>query len=124
MRVLLDTHTVIWALEGSEKLSSKARNLIETPSNEILVSAVSAWEIAIKRALGRLTTPDDLEGAIEGVGFVALPLSFSAPALTETLGAHHQDPFDRMLVAQAIEEKVPIVTADKRIGRYAVRTIW
>lgn len=124
MRVLLDTHALLWALAGSPRLSRAARRVVEDEGNEILVSAVSAWEIEIKRALGRLTAPTDLESALEDVSFARLPFGFAAVRQLGALPPLHHDPFDRMLVAQALEEGVPIVTRDREVARYPIQTIW
>ena len=124
MRLLLDTHALIWALEGSRKLSRAARGVIEDPENEVLVSAVSAWEIAIKKSLGRLSVPGDLNEAIDAAGFTRRALGFSEMRRLESLPALHTDPFDRMLVAHALEEGAVIVTRDPAIARYAVTTLW
>jgi PIN domain nuclease of toxin-antitoxin system len=124
VRVLLDTHALIWALEGSRKLSKMARGTIESPQNEVLVSAVSAWEIATKKALGRLRVPDDLIEAIDAAGFTRRAIGFAEAGRLESLPALHSDPFDRMLVAHALEEGAAIVTRDTAIARYAVKTVW
>jgi PIN domain nuclease of toxin-antitoxin system len=124
VRVLLDTHALIWALEGSPKLSKTARSLIESSQNEVLVSAASAWEIAIKKALGRLSVPDDLIEAIDASGFTRRPIGFAEVRRLESLPPLHADPFDRMLVAHALEESAAIITRDPAIARYAVTTIW
>jgi PIN domain nuclease of toxin-antitoxin system len=124
VRVMLDTHALIWALEGSRRLSAVARRVIENARNEVLVSAVSAWEIAIKRSMGRLRAPDDLIEAVDDVGFIRRPLGFAEALRLETLPHHHADPFDRMLIAHALEEGVPIVTRDEQIARYQVQIIW
>ncbi len=124
MRLLLDTHALIWALEDSRKLSAKARRAIEDGRNEVLTSAVSAWEIAIKSAMGRLTVPSDLDEAVEHAGFTPLPLAFSTAQRLKELPEHHRDPFDRMLIAQALDEQVPIVTADRKMSLYRVAVFW
>ncbi len=124
LRLLLDTHSLIWALEGCPRLSQTARQAIEDLDNEILVSAVSAWEIAIKTSLGRLRTPGNLIEAIDHAGFVRRNIGFAEAKQLETLPWHHKDPFDRMLVAQALEEGIPIVTCDRQIARYQVQILW
>ena len=124
MRLMLDTHALIWALEGSRRLSKAARRAIEKPDNEILVSAVSAWEIAIKKAMGKLQVPDDLVEAIDDAGFLRKPLGFAEAKRLQKLPAHHTDPFDRMLICHAMEESCAIVTKDAQIARYAVETLW
>lgn len=122
--VLLDTHALLWALAASSRLSATAREVIEDTGNIILVSVASAWEIEIKKAMGRLEAPDDLEDAIEAAGFIKRLVTFSDVRHLGTLPAHHKDPFDRMLVAQAIEEGAPLVSADPQIARYPIQVIW
>ena len=124
VRLLLDTHAVTWALEGGRRLSPVARTAIEDTGNEILVSAVSAWEIAIKEAMGRLEAPDDLLTAIERAGFIRRPLGFEEANHLVHLPRHHSDPFDRMLVAQALHDGIPIVTCDEQIALYQVQIVW
>jgi PIN domain nuclease of toxin-antitoxin system len=124
MKVLLDTHAVLWALEDSPKLSRKARAAIEDPANEIMVSAASALEIAIKKSLGRLKAPDDLAGAVTDAGFVTTTIGFPEAAALGLLPWHHTDPFDRLLVAQAMVAGVPIVTRDPEMARYQIQVIW
>lgn len=124
MIVLLDTHALLWALEDSDQLSSAARTLLEDAGTVVLVSAVSGWEISIKQASGRLEAPDDLEAVIEAVGFTKRPVTFADARRLRTLPLHHRDPFDRMLVAQALEDGVPIVSRDPEIANYAAHVIW
>ena len=124
MRVLLDTHALLWALDGSDELSETARRTIVKLDNEVLVSSVSAWEIAIKRALGKLEAPRDLGAAIDEAGFVRRLIRFEDCEALEALPNHHRDPFDRMLVAQALVEGIPVVTRDPWIRHYGVQTIW
>lgn len=122
--VLLDTHALIWALEDSPRLSATARSVLEDAGNGVLASAASAWEISIKRALGRLDAPDDLEQAIEAAGFTKRAITFSDARRLGALADHHRDPFDRMLVSQALEDGVPIVSCDPLIARYQVQVVW
>lgn len=124
MRLLLDTHTLIWALEDSDQLSRAARELIVDLDNQILVSATSAIEIAIKRSMRRLEAPDDLLSAIEGAGFVPITIDFATAERLATLPFHHRDPFDRLLVAQCLSEGVPIITRDPAFEAYPVTTLW
>ena len=124
MRALLDTHALIWALEDSPKLSDIARDVIEDSRNAILVSTASAIEIAIKKALGKLTAPDDLTGVIEQVGFTGCPLSFDVAEQLARLPSHHRDPFDRLLIAHALREGVPIISCDEQMHRYTIQVIW
>jgi len=124
MRLMLDTHALIWALEGSTRLLKPARRVIADPANEILVSSVCAWEIAIKKSMGKLDVPDDLIEAIDDAGFIRRPLGFAEAARLGRLPKHHSDPFDRMLIAHALEERCAVVTRDAQIARYAIETIW
>ncbi len=122
-RLLLDTHTLLWWLADDPRLGQRAREMIADERNEAYVSAASAWEISIKRALGKLEAPDDLDAIVEEEGFAKLPISFFHGERAGSLPALHRDPFDRMLIAQAQAEGLDIVTADERIGSYAVRTV-
>ena len=122
-RLLLDTHVVLWALAEPEKLTRPAQSALEDAQNEVLVSVVSAWEIAIKRTLGKLEAPDDLEAAIRMQGFEPLLMTFHHAAQAGSLPPHHRDPFDRMLIAQAQAEGLVLVTRDPNIPRYGVRTL-
>ena len=106
------------------KLSKKARGLIENTEHEIMVSAVSAIEIAIKTSLGRLQAPGDFEAAVLAAGFSPLSLGFEVGAALTKLPWHHNDPFDRLLVAQALELGVPIVSRDPLLAAYQVQVIW
>jgi PIN domain nuclease of toxin-antitoxin system len=124
VRVLLDTHALLWSLEGGDSFSAKARDTILDLSNEILVSAASAWEISIKRALGKLEAPANLAEAIQDAGFLPRNIHFADCAQLGQLPEHHRDPFDRMLVSQALVDGVPIVTCDAQIRLYGVQTIW
>lgn len=123
MRLLLDTHALIWALGDPAKLSPKSRSAIEDPANEIFVSAASLWEIAIKAGDGKLQVPDDLERAIFAVGFQPLEIRFPHVRRLRSLPLHHRDPFDRILVAQAQHEDLAVVTRDGRIPTYGVRVL-
>jgi len=122
--VLLDTHALIWSVEDSPRLSKKARSIIVDARNIVLASAASAWEISIKKAIGRLSAPDDLEETVEAAGFRKRSITFADARRVTTLPPHHHDPFDRMLVAQALEDGVPIVSRDPQIACYAIQVIW
>ncbi len=124
MKLLLDTHALIWALAGSRRLSGRAQAAIEDPDNEVLVSSISGWEIAIKKASGKLEIPDDLAAAIEGAGFRERPILLADARRLESLPDHHRDPFDRMLVAQALVDGIPIVSRDPHVARYPVQVLW
>ena len=123
MRLLLDTHALLWTLGEPAKLRNEAREAIEDEGNDVFVSAVSAWEIAIKRALGKLSAPDDLEPGIVSQGFSPLHITFHHAEVAGALPQHHADPFDRMLIAQAQAEGLTLVTRDARIPLYGVRTL-
>jgi PIN domain nuclease of toxin-antitoxin system len=119
VRLLLDTHVLLWWL-ADEGLSSQVRDTIADPANLAVVSAASAWEISIKKALGKLTAPDDLEHQVQAGGFLALPISIAHGIAAGQLARHPEDPFDRMLIAQAFVEGLTIVTCDKRFNDYGV----
>ena len=119
MRLLLDTHALLWWL-ADEGLVAEARNAIADPANLVAVSAVSAWEISIKKALGKLAAPDDLERQVDEGGFTPLSISIGHGIAAGELPRHHDDPFDRMLIAQAVAEGLTVVTHDKRFADYDV----
>ena len=119
MRLLLDTHALLWWL-ADESLTEQAREAIADAENQVMVSSASAWEISIKRALGKLAAPDDLQLQVEQSGFTALPISLRHGLAAGDLPRHHDDPFDRMLIAQAIAEGLTIVTHDQRFDDYNV----
>ena len=124
MIALLDTHALIWSLEANPRLSATARAVIEDAGNVILASSTSAWEIEIKKRLGKLSAPDDLEIVVDAAGFTRRTITFADAQRLGTLPPHHRDPFDRMLVAQALVDGVPIITRDPLFGLYPVATIW
>ena len=128
MRVLLDTHTLLWSFNVDSSLSARARHLIEDGSNEILISAASAWEIATKVRLGKLPTGEqlinDFEYYLKQLGFDALSISLSHALRAGSLRGKHRDPFDRMLIAQAQSENLPIVSNDRIFDIYHVQRIW
>ena len=122
-RLLLDTHVLLWALEDSQALSVDARRSIADTRNEVFVSAVSIWEMEIKRSLGKLRAPDNLADTVQEAGFAALPITLAHAEQAGMLPPHHRDPFDRMLVAQALAEGLVVVTDDALIPKYGVRTM-
>lgn len=128
MRALLDTHAFLWWISNDARLSERCRAIISNGVNQILFSAVSAWEIAVKAGIGRLAIPGDVETYIvEQVSrnrFEILPISLSHALRVSRLPNHHKDPFDRMLVAQAQVERVTILTGDAQIARYPIRVTW
>jgi PIN domain nuclease of toxin-antitoxin system len=123
-RFLVDTQALLWWLTEDDALSPTARELLVEPANEFLFSAASVWEIAIKRSLGKLTAPDDLPDRIVDEGFSWLAITPAHAWRVGDLPAHHRDPFDRLLIAQALTERVPIVTADARFSDYGVDVRW
>lgn len=121
MNLLLDTHVLLWWLdEPKTLLSEQALTTIEDPDNEILVSVVSAWEIAIKRALGKLESPDNLKEVITDSGFELMPIAYEHAWQVKDLPPHHRDPFDRLLVVQASVERLTLVTRDPQLKAYNV----
>ena len=119
-RLLLDTHVLVWALSDVERLGERARAAIVDLRNDVLVSAVTAWEITVKRERGHLRAPQNLASAVEERSFTHLPLTFEHAEHAGTLPMHHRDPFDRFLIAQARIEGLTLVTRDSRIRRYQV----
>jgi PIN domain nuclease of toxin-antitoxin system len=123
-RLLVDTHALLWWLTDDAALPAGARAAISEPVNEPLVSAATLWEIAIKRSLGKLQAPDDLPGAIADGGFGWLPVAPRHAWRVRGLPFHHRDPFDRILVAQALVEGLPVVSGDARLAAYGVDAWW
>jgi PIN domain nuclease of toxin-antitoxin system len=122
MRILLDTHVLIWALSEPQRLDDATSTTIESAADEVLFSAISIWEIAIKRRLGRVDfpfVPREILGSAVVAGYAELPLRASAAALVAELPLLHRDPFDRVLVAQAIAEPAFLYTADPRLAPYS-----
>lgn len=122
--MLLDTHALVWSLEDSDELSSRARSVIEDTGNVVLASVASALEISIKKMLGKLCAPDDLEDALDAAGFAKRTITFADAERLASLPLHHRDPFDRLLIAQALVDGTSIVTRDPRFASYAVPVIW
>ena len=122
-RLLLDTHVILWSFTDPQRLSKRTREVVEDPRSEVFFSSISGWEIAVKHALGKLQAPDNLEASIKKQGFTSLSLTFRHAEQAGTLPPHHGDPFDRMLVAQAQIEELIVVTSNRQISRYNVRTM-
>lgn len=119
MRLLLDTHIFLWAVAGSPLLKSPVRHVIEE-ADEVYVSAASIWEVAIKARLGKIEAdPHALSAAIEASGFLELPVSAAHAAGVAALELHHNDPFDRLLIAQAVHEPLKLLTADELLAMYS-----
>ena len=123
MNLLLDTHVLLWWQFEDPRLRANARTAI-AEAEAVFISAVSAWEIAIKISAGRLHLPEPIKHAMEASGFRALSITFEHAAQVAALPRHHADPFDRMLIAQAQGEDLSLVTNDRRIGDYDVPIIW
>jgi len=125
---LLDTHTLLWFLQGNPRLSPKAKGLVEDQGNRVLVSIVSCWEIAIKTGQGTMNLSEPsrtlLQRELPGNDLELLPISLDHATAVEGLPRHHKDPFDRLLIAQAMIEGVPIISVDGVFDHYPVRRIW
>jgi PIN domain nuclease of toxin-antitoxin system len=128
VRLLLDTHAFLWFIAGSTQLGSGARAAIEDPSSERLLSAASIWETAIKISIGKLTVGSPFETFVvdqmRANGIELLGILPKHCAIVVSLPFHHRDPFDRLLIAQALVEQVPIVSADASFDAYGVQRIW
>jgi PIN domain nuclease of toxin-antitoxin system len=121
--LLLDTHVLLWWLFGDPRLTPAMREAIANPTSTVLVSAVTAWEMAIKAAVGKLAVPDRLTEQLDREGFEALSVTVKDGMAAGALPRHHADPFDRMLIAQAARRGLVIVTADRRFAQYEVLTL-
>jgi len=128
VKVLLDTCTFLWAVSDPDRLSSRARQVMIDAANEVFVSSVSAWEIAVKAGLGRLVLRAPVDRFVpdqrEAHGFDPLPLDEDSVLHLPRIAALHRDPFDRMLVCQAIVHGMAIVTPDPLVAQYPARVIW
>jgi PIN domain nuclease of toxin-antitoxin system len=127
MDLLLDTHSLIWFLNGDEKLSDNVKIAIEDPSNSKFVSIASIWEIAIKISLDKFRFPRGFRyflDLVEENGFEILPITFEHAMVLSTLEFIHRDPFDRLLIAQCTADKLILATKDDNIKRYNIQTIW
>jgi len=121
-RVLLDTHLLIWALDEFVRLPAEVREIIQDPENDVVFSSVSIWEIAIKAGLGRTSfaaSPDVIAASAIATGFSELPLRWQAAAAVSGLPLHHRDPFDRVIVAQAMVEPIHLYTVDRKLLPYS-----
>jgi PIN domain nuclease of toxin-antitoxin system len=121
---LLDTQVLLWALAGDERLPQRLAADIDRDSAAFGVSDVCLWEIAIKRSTGRLRAPDDLPEIVAEVGFHQVSITRSQVWAVRDLPFHHRDPFDRLIVAQAMDLRVPVITADAAISAYDVAVLW
>lgn len=120
MKLLLDTHVLLWWAEEREELSGAARLALADGNNAVYVSAVTAWEMAIKHATGKLKTPDDLPGLLAANNFMELPVTIDHAMEVKSLPLHHRDPFDRMLAAQARTDRLTLVSRDPVFRRYGI----
>jgi PIN domain nuclease of toxin-antitoxin system len=128
MRLIFDTHTLLWIVTNDSKLSKKAKSLFLNSKNEILFSFASIWEMAIKINLGRLSIDQSLKEFIKhhikGNDIKLLSIELNHILLLENLPQHHRDPFDRLLICQAIAENIPIISSDKDLDLYTIKRIW
>lgn len=122
-QLLLDTHAFLWWRENSSRLGNDARGHIAS-ANVVFVSVASAWEAAIKIALGKLRLPESFEAGVVASRFDKLPIDFSHADAVATLPRHHDDPFDRMLIVQAMAERLTLVTHDRRFAPYGIDVVW
>ena len=124
MKLLLDTHAALWWLTGDERLVKATADRLSDATNQVLLSAAVVWEVAIKRSLGKLKTPEDFAPTLLGAGAQPLPISLDHAAAVEQLPWHHRDPFDRILVAQASVEGAALVSHDAALQAYGVQLVW
>jgi len=125
LRLLLDTHLIIWWMNGeASKISEKALAALGSEDMEPVVSAVAIWEAAIKRRIGKLEAPGDMLAQIEGSGVELLPVTVRHADFVSSLPDHHADPFDRLLVSQAMIEGIALASADEVLRRYDVELVW
>jgi len=128
MKLLLDTHSFLWFIGGSSKLSVNARMLIENVTNQSVLSMASLWEMAIKVSSGKLNLVQPFETfipqqmSLNGIGL--LEILFPHTLVVATLPFHHRDPFDRLIIAQAMVEQIPIVSCDTKFDEYAITRLW
>ena len=128
MKILLDTHAFLWWIADDPQLSLRAREIISDGNNDLFLSAVSGWEICIKAQIGRLKLPGEprrfIPEQLRLNAIQTLPIQMSHALHVSTLPNHHRDPFDRLLIAQAQLEKLPILSNDSQVGRYPIEVIW
>lgn len=128
MRVLLDTHPLLWFLLDDSRLSRNARSTIVDRGNDLLISPVSYWEIAIKISLGKYALEEDFaafwEREIADNHWTILPITVTHASVVATLPFHHRDPFDRLIVAQAVVEQMPVVSSDAALDAYPITRLW
>ncbi len=124
MKLLLDTHAALWWLSDDARFGSDAARQLADDTNQVLLSAAVVWEVSIKRSLGKLDAPEDLAATLLGAGAQPLPVTLDHAAAVERLPWHHRDPFDRLLIAQALTEGASLISSDEPLGSYGVSMIW
>jgi PIN domain nuclease of toxin-antitoxin system len=124
VKLLLDTHAAIWWLSDDPRFGPEAARHLGDDSNQVLLSAAVVWEVAIKRSLGNLDAPDDLASALLGAGALPLSITLDHASAVERLPWHHRDPFDRLLVAQALIEDAALVSRDEPLSGYGIPIVW
>jgi len=124
MRLLLDANAFVWWVTSSGRLTPAARVAIADENNEVFIGIGAIWELTIKRSLQKLHFPFDFEVEVQNEGFRVLAINFAHLRALDVLPLHHRDPFDRLLVAQALAEGIPVATADRRFAAYGVQVIW
>jgi len=128
LKLLLDTHAFFWWFSGSSRVSLPARRAIADETNDVLISAVTAWEIATKHRIGKLPDAEaltlDITGAIAGQNFVELPITVEDAARAGALPGPHRDPFDRMLIAQALARNLVLISNESLFDRYGIHRLW
>jgi PIN domain nuclease of toxin-antitoxin system len=124
VKLILDTHAALWWLADDPRVSKNAERELSDATNRVLLSAAVVWEVAIKRSLGKLKAPVDLAATLVGAGAQPLPITLDHAAAVESLPWHHRDPFDRVLIAQALAEGAAIVSLDDNLRQYGVQLVW
>ena len=128
MKVLVDTHTLLWAFLHDHRLTSKAKQILTSDEHELFFSLVSLWEIAIKIKTGKLNTIGSsvayIRDEMDAYGMSLLPIRYEHILQLESLPHHHSDPFDRLLTAQALTESLPILTGDRAFANYGIKLVW
>lgn len=128
MRLLVDTHTLIWAVDSPHLLGAQARIALADPKHELLISTATVWELSIKCGLGKLKLSPDYKTwilkAVADLSSSLLPITIEAAAVQSQLPNHHRDPFDRMLIAQSLQEGLSLVSGDGKFDQYGVSRLW
>lgn len=128
MKALLDTHALLWFLAGSSKLGERARTFIQDPQNTLFVSPAVLWEISIKDSLGKLILPEPFEqlfpARLDASGFLVLPILVPHIQMHRRLPFHHHDPFDRLIIAQALSDGLTLISCDSQFSAYGVNMLW